>query len=186
LLDLFPMPEDSLVSLVFNGKPGSGGMADDPNHSHRILLESFVGVTDRSDDLLLQVIHPTDVVYDGEISDIIEKTIYRDIPPQSILRRRSKTVRPNDIPFFCLDFFKFRSTPESGHFDGLSSLKENVNQSKSAADDPAVSKEGINLMGVGIGGHIEIFRGFSKEEIPDASADEISQETVSMKTVEDF
>jgi hypothetical protein len=49
-----------------------------------------------------------------------------------------------------------------------------VNQSKSATDDPAVSKEGINLMGVGIGGYIEIFRGFSKEEIPDASADEIS------------
>jgi hypothetical protein len=168
------MPEDGLVGLVFNGKSGSGGMADDPNHSHRILLESFVGVADRSDDLSLQVGHPTDVVYDGEIGDIIEKTVHCDIPPKSILRRRSKTVRPNDIPFFCLDFLEFRSTPKSRHFDGLSSLKENVNQPESAADDPAVSKEGINLMGVGISGHIEIFRGFSKKKIPDASAYEIS------------
>jgi len=173
-LYLFAVPKDGLVGVVFNGKPGSGSMADDPNHSNRILLKFFIRVADRSDDLLPQVGHPTDVVYDGEICDIIEKTVYRDIPPQSIVRWRSKTVRPNDIPFFCLDFLKFRSTPESGHFDGLSSLKENVNQSKSTADDPAVSKEGINLIGVGIGGHIEIFRGFSKEKIPDASAHKIS------------
>jgi hypothetical protein len=137
------------------------------------LPESFVRVPDRSDDLSPQVCHPTDVVYDGEICDIIEKTVHRDVAPQSILCRRSKTVCPNDIPFLCLDFLKFRSTPESGHFDGFSSLKENLDQSESVADDPAVSKEGIDLMGVGIGGHIEIFRDFSKEKIPDASSDEI-------------
>jgi len=174
LLYFSAVPEDSLVGLVFNGKPGSGGMADDPDHSHRVLLESFIGVTDHSDDPLFEVGHPADIVYDGEICDIIEKAVHRDIPPQGILRRRSKAIGPNNLPFFCLDFPKFRSTPESGHFDDLSSLEENMNQSESAADDPAVFEEGVDLMGVGIGGHIEIFRGFSEEKIPDTSTDEIS------------
>jgi hypothetical protein len=62
ILYLFPMPEDRLVGLAFNGKSGSSGMADDPNHSDRILLKSFVGVTDGSDDLSLEVSHPADVV----------------------------------------------------------------------------------------------------------------------------
>jgi hypothetical protein len=48
-----------------------------------------------------------------------------------------------------------------------------MNQSKSATDDPAVFKEGINLMGVSIGGNVEIFRDLSEEKIPHASTDEI-------------
>jgi hypothetical protein len=186
LLYFSAVPEDGLVGLVFDGKPGSGSMADDPDHSNRVLLKSLIGITDRSDDLLLEVFHPADVVYDGEIRNIIEKTIDRDIPSQGILCRRPKTVCPDDLPFFGLDFLKFRSTPKSGYFDDLPSLEENMDQSESSADDPAVSKKGVNLMGVSIGGHIEIFRGFSEEKIPDASTDEISQKSVLMETIEDF
>jgi hypothetical protein len=138
------------------------------------LLKSLIGITDCSDDLSIEVGHSTDVVYDGEICNIVEKAIHRDIPPQGILRWRPKAVCPDDLPFFGLDFLKFRSTPKSGYFDDLPSLEENVNQSESAADDPTVFKEGIDLMGVGIGGYVEIFRGFSKEKVPDASTDEIS------------
>jgi hypothetical protein len=169
-----PVPEDSLIGLVFNGKPGSGGMADDADHSNRILLKSLIGMTDRSDDLSLQVGHPPDVVQDGEVCDIVKKAVHRDIPPQGVLCRRPKTVRPNDLPFFCLDFLKFRSTSKSGYFDGLSSFEENVNQSESAADDAAVPKESVDFMGVGIGGDVEIFRGFPEEKIPDGATDEIS------------
>jgi hypothetical protein len=81
LLYFLPMPEDGLVGLVFNGEPGSGGMADHPDHSNGILVESFIGFPDRSDDPLLKVGHPPDVVYDGEVRDIIEETIHRDIAP---------------------------------------------------------------------------------------------------------
>jgi hypothetical protein len=168
------MPEDGLVGLVFDGKSGARSMADDPDHSDRILLKSFIRVTDRSDNLSIEVRHPADIVYNGEICNIIKKTIHGDVPTQGILRRCSKAVCPNDIAFFCLDFLKFRSTPKSGHFDDLPSFEENMNQSKSATDDPAVLKESINLMGMGIGSHIEILRGFSEEKIPNASADEIS------------
>jgi hypothetical protein len=49
-----------------------------------------------------------------------------------------------------------------------------MNQSESAADDPTVLKEGIDLMGVSVGGDIEIFRDLSEEQVPNASADEVS------------
>jgi hypothetical protein len=85
-----------------------------------------------------------------------------------------------------LDFLKFRSTPKSGYFDDLPPLEENVDQPESTPDDSAVSKEGVNLMGMSIGGYIEIFGGFSKEKIPNASTDEISQESMLMQAIEDF
>jgi hypothetical protein len=48
-----------------------------------------------------------------------------------------------------------------------------MDQSESAADDPAVFKKGIDLMGVSIGGHIEIFWDLSQEKIPNASSHKI-------------
>jgi hypothetical protein len=61
-----------------------------------------------------------------------------------------------------------------------------VNQSESAADDPAVLEEGIDLMGVGISGDIKIFRGLPQEEIPDTSSNEISQKSMMVKAIEDL
>ena len=180
------MPQDGFVGRVFDGKSGSGGVADDANHSNRILLKPLIGVADGPDDPPLQVRHPTDVIQDGEICDIIEKTVHRHVSAQGILRRRSKTVCPYDLPFFCLYFFKFRSTPERGDLDDLSSSKKHMDQSESTTDDPAILKEGINLMRVGIGGHVEILRNLFEKKVPNASAHEIRQESMSVETVEDF
>jgi hypothetical protein len=48
-----------------------------------------------------------------------------------------------------------------------------MDQSESAADDPAVFKESIDLMGVSISGDIEIFWDLSQEKIPNASSNKI-------------
>jgi hypothetical protein len=61
-----------------------------------------------------------------------------------------------------------------------------MDQSKSAADDPAVFKEGIDLNGMGISGDIKVFWDPSQEKIPNASADEISYKSMSVKAVENF
>jgi len=77
-------------------------------------------------------------------------------------------------------------TPEGGYFDDFSSFEEDMNQPESPADDPAVFKEGIDLMGVSIGGDIEIFGGFSQEKVPDASPNEVGDESMSVKAVKNF
>ena len=183
---LLPMPENRLVSLAFNRETRSGGMANDPNHSDRILLESFIGVADGSNNMSLEVGHPANVVHDGEIRNVIEEAVDREVPSQGIFRRRSKTICPKDGSICCVNLLEFRSTPKRGYLDGLFSLEENMNESETSADDPAVLKKGINLMGVGIGGNIEIFRGLAEEKVTNTSPDQISQESVPVKAVEDF
>jgi hypothetical protein len=49
-----------------------------------------------------------------------------------------------------------------------------MGQSKPAANDPTISKESIDLVGVRIGGDIKVFGDLSEEEISNTSTDEIS------------
>jgi hypothetical protein len=170
---LFPMLEYGLIGLVFNGESGSGGMADDPNHSDRILLKPFIRIADGSDDPSLKVSHSADIVYDGEICNIVEKAIDRDVSTKGIVCWCSKTLLSNELSFFCLDFFEFRSATKSGYLDDLSSFKKYMNQSEPSANDTTIFKKGIDLMGVSIGGDIEIFWDLSDEKIPKASSNEI-------------
>jgi hypothetical protein len=61
-----------------------------------------------------------------------------------------------------------------------------MNQPESPSDDSAVFKKSIDLMGMSIGGNIEVFRDFSQEKVPDASPDEIGDKSMSVKAVKDF
>ena len=148
-------------------------MADDTDHSNRILLKSFIRIADGSNDLLFKVSHSADIVDDGEICNIVKKAIDRDVSSQGILFRCSKTFFSDNLTFFCLNLFKFRPTPKGGYLDDLSTFKKYMDQSEPAADDPAVFKEAIDLMGMGIGGDIKIFWNLSEEKIPNTSSDKI-------------
>ena len=101
------MLEDGLVGLILNGKSGPGGMADNPDHSNRVLLKSFVWIADGSNDLSLEVSNSADIIDNREICNIVEKAIDGDVSTQGILCGRSKTVCPDKLPFFRLDLFKF-------------------------------------------------------------------------------
>jgi hypothetical protein len=61
--------------------------------------------------------------------------------------------------------------PECGDLHDLSAFKKDMDQPETTANDPAVFKEVMNLLGMGVGGDIEIFWSFSEEKIPDASPD---------------
>jgi hypothetical protein len=108
------MPEDGLIRVFFNGEARSGGMADDANHSDRILLKSLVRIADGSDDPLVEVGYPANVVYNGKICDIVKKAVNGDVAPQGILCRCSKTLFSYELTLLGFCFFKFRSAPKSG------------------------------------------------------------------------
>jgi hypothetical protein len=61
-----------------------------------------------------------------------------------------------------------------------------MDQSKSATDDPAISEETVDLVGMGIGGDIEVSRDLSQEEITNTPPHQISQESMSVEAIEDF
>jgi hypothetical protein len=136
--------------------------------------------------MVLEVGHPTDVVDNRKICNIVEKAIDPDVPAKGILLWCSETVYSDGISFFCLYLLKFRPTSESGNLNDLSPFEKDLNQSKSASDDPAVFKEGIDLMGASIGGNIEVLRNLPEKKVTDASSNEISKKPVSMEAVENF
>jgi hypothetical protein len=171
---LFSVMDDRLIRPAFNSKSGSGGMAYDANHSDRILVKSFIRIADGLNDPMLEVSDSTDIVDNGKICNIVEKAINRDISAQGILCRGSKTFFSDDLASFCFHFLEFRSTPESGYLNDLSSFKKNMGQPKPASNNSTILKESIDLMGVRIGGDIKVFRELSEEEISNTSTDEIS------------
>jgi hypothetical protein len=75
---------------------------------------------------------------------------------------------------------------EGGDLDHLSTLKKNLNQSKSPADGPAVFEEDIDLMKVSIGGDIEVFRNLPQEKIANTSANKVRYKSMSVKAVENL
>jgi hypothetical protein len=180
------MPEDGLIGPLLNREPSSGGMTDDPNHSGRILLKSFVWIADGSNDLMFEVSHSSDVIDNRKICNIVEEAVNGDVTAQRIFLGCAKTFPPDEFALFCLYFFEFGSTPESGYLDDLSFSEKYVDQSEPAANDPTISEESVDLMGVRIRGDVKVFGDLSKEEISNTSTDEIGQKPMSVKSVEDF
>jgi hypothetical protein len=163
------MPYNGLIGGVFNGKSGSGSMADGPNHSDRVLLEFFIGIPDGSDDLPLKVSHPMDIVDDGEIRNIVKEAIDGDVPAKGIFLGCSKAICSDDLPIFDR-FFEFRMATKSGDFDDLSLSKKDLNQLESTADNTAVLEEEIDFVRASVGGDIEVFGDLPQKKIANASS----------------
>ena len=161
-------------------------MAYDSNHSDRVLLKFFIGISDGLDDLMLEVSHPTDIVDNGKVCDIVKKAINGDISAQGIFLRCSKAIGSNDLSLLGYRLFEFGVATECRDLDNLSSFKEDLNQPKSAADDTTVLKEQTDLVRMSVGRDIEISWGLAQEEITDTSSNEVGQKAVSMEAIKNF
>jgi hypothetical protein len=61
-----------------------------------------------------------------------------------------------------------------------------MDQSKSATDDPTISEETVDLVGMRIGGDIEVPRDLPQKQITNTSPYQVSQESISVEAIEDF
>jgi len=172
-LNLVAVLNQGPVSLSVDFESGSCGMPDDPDHSNRILSEAFIGIPDGSDDSPLKVCHPADAIDDGKICNIVEKAVDGNVTAKGILLRSPETLFSDNFSVFRFHFLKFKVAAKRRDFNHLSAFKKDMDQPKSAADDPAVLEEIFDLMRVGIGGDVKILWDSSEEEIPDASSHEI-------------
>ena len=161
-------------------------MAQDPDHSDGVLFKPFVRITDGSDDSSSEIIHSPHAVDDGKIRDVVEKTVDRNVPAQRILLRGPEALRPDDFSFLVLGFLKFRMAAERGDLDDLSPFEKDVDQTKSSTDHPAVSEEVPDLLRMGIGCNVEVFRSLSQEEITNTASHQIGQETMSAEAIKDL
>src|SRR5215813_3506046 len=74
---------------------------------------------------------------------------------------------------------------EGGHFDHLSSELD-VREPEAAADDPAVAKEFLDLIGMSRSADVEILRLAAEQQVTHTTADEIGGEIRLPQSIEDF
>jgi hypothetical protein len=155
------MSKDGLIGGFINGEPGPAGMTYNTDHPDGVLLKSFIRITDGPYHPLFKINHSAHIVDKGKIRNAVEKAVDRDVPSQGILCWSPKAVSPNNISFLRLTLFEFRATSKSRDLHNLSTFKENLDQSKSATNDPAISEETVDFVGMGIGGDIKVSRDLS-------------------------
>lgn len=180
------MSKEGLMGWFVDGEPSPGGVANHSDHPDGVLLESLIRIADGPNDPSVKVGHSTDIVNDRKIGDIVEEPIDGNVPSEGILCRSTKAVSSNNISSLRLNLFEFRVTSKSRDLNNLPAFEEDMDQSKPTTDDPAISKEAVDLMGMGIRGDIKIFWDSTQEEITNTSPHKIGQEPMAVKAVEDL
>ena len=171
------MPEQGLIGFFFDAKTGAGRVPDHPDHPDRVLMEFFVRIADAADDAVLEIFQPSDVIDERKIPGVVKNPVDRNIPPQSVFRRGPEGVFSLRVGGFLL-FLELRLAPESGDLDELSSPEKHMGDAETAADEPRVAEDFLDLMRVGIRGQIEIFRGLFQKKVADTSADQVGNKPV--------
>jgi len=185
-LDLVTVFHNGLDGLRVDREACPRGMTDNADHPDRVLLEPLVRVADGSDDSPPEIFHSPHTVDDRKIRDVVKKTVNRDVAAQGIFLRGAEALCPDDLPVFVLGLLKLGLTAEGGNLDNLSPFEKDVDQTESSADHPAVSEEVPDLLGMGVGGNVEVLWSLSQEEITDTPSHQIGQKAVPAEAIEDL
>ena len=165
-----------LANALVNLEIEFGRKTCSPEHSNRVLSQSFIGVADQHQAAALNVLHSIDVVPDTEIGDVVIQRITGEIAPPDILADAAIDIVAQDSPrvVVCdirMLFIALGSGTESGHFDDFPA-EADMRQPEPASDQPAVGKQGPHFFGMCVGRNIEILGMQLKQRIPYAAAHE--------------
>src|SRR5262249_10636872 len=103
-------------------------------------------------------------------------------PSKSILLGASEGVVPADQR---LAVFRRRMAPEGGYLHDLLA-EAHMAEPEAPADDEAVPKQALHLLGVGRCHDVEVLRLASEEEIPHPPAHQVGQEAMVLQAIEDL
>ena len=148
------------------------GQRDGAQHADRIFDEPFVRIADAADHAGPQIGQPAGVVDDRKRRDVVEERVDREVAAERVLFRRAERVvvvhqlhvRPPTVDGSgggtpCLADDLRPAEPDAGR-SRLRYLgsKLDVRQAEAPADDPAVPKELLDLVGVRRRADVEILR----------------------------
>jgi hypothetical protein len=80
LLYFIPMSKDGPVGWVIDAKSGSAGMTNNADHPDRVLLKSFIRISDGPYYPSFKIGHPAHIVDKGKVGNAVEKAVDRDVP----------------------------------------------------------------------------------------------------------
>src|SRR5439155_4993303 len=206
--DLVPVPLDRVDDRRIDREIQPRGERHRAQHPNRILEDADFRIADRSHDTRAQIVEPADVIDDRKSRDVVEERVNREVAAEGVfLGCAEGVVVMNQRPVVCgggraallygglmdrrryavrADFFAGRDLPpEGGDLDHLRP-EFHVSEAETPADDPAVPKQLLDLIGVRGGADVEVFRPSSEQQVADAAADEISDVVELPEPVEDL
>ncbi len=172
------------------------------HHANRVFTESDLRITNRPYDSITQVFQTSDVVDDGKGGDVVKEGVYREIAPKGVFFGCAKRVvavnqviqrvrnavarRRSSLRRGVLTLFSWRHLPaECRYLDDL--LAEfDVRKTKAAADDPAVPKQLLDLVGMGGRADVEVFGSPPDEQVANTSADQVRRVVGLAESIEHF
>src|SRR5713226_4930683 len=154
---MFP---DRVEDRRIDGEIETRGESDRPEHAHRVLANTLVRVANRPYDPDCEVLESADVVDNGERRDVVEERVDGEVAPECIFLWRSEGVVPVDEQ---LPLRRRGIRSGDGDLDDLLT-KADVREAKPPADDPAVSEQPLDLIGVCGSADVEVFRVPTQEQ----------------------
>ena len=85
--DEVPLGQDFLPGRGVDGEADAGGVAQHPQHAHRVPLEAHRRVPDNPDAPGFQVLHASHVIHQGKVGDVVKQAVDGQVPALGILRR---------------------------------------------------------------------------------------------------
>ena len=157
-------------------------------HPDGVFPIALLRIADEPQDAGLMIVHAADVIDHGKIADVVIEGIDREIPPEGILLDRAVDVitqNPAILQNALIMRLLALQRPESGHFDDF--LTEmHMRQTETTPDQTAIAKHPPNLLGMGIGHHIEVLGLAAQQQIADTAADQVGFEPGLLQSIQNF
>ena len=180
--DLTPEETDGLAGVGVDPEIEPGRERNRPKHAHRVLAEAHGGIADGADRASLEVPEAADPVDHGEVGDVVEESVDREVPAEGVLLGGPKGVVATDEGVSGLGL---RGSPKGRDLDHLLA-KPDVDEAKASTHDETVPKELPHLLGVGAGADIEVLGSTIQQQVANPTSDEIGHETMVLQAIEDL
>src|SRR5262249_25365883 len=187
------MPVDGREDIRIDSEVKACRQGDGAHHSDRILPQADIWITNRPDHAGPKIAQAADIVDNRECRDVIEESVDGEVTSEGGLFGRCERV-------VVVDQVRLHRSRHAVLYNLLARLdlpakrsdldnlwpESDVRQAKTPADDPAIAKEPLDLIGVGRRADIEVFRTAAEQKVPDAAAHEVCDVIELPQTIEHF
>src|SRR5210317_114798 len=137
-----------------------GGKTNRAQHPHRILAHTLLGITDQYDTLPPDVLEPTRVIPNAEISNVVVQCVAGEIAPPDILVNGTVDVVSQDTPLVIAVMIVVLTdggSPECRNFDDLAP-EAHMRQAKTTANQSTITKQRLDFLWRCVRGDVEVLR----------------------------
>src|SRR5690348_8837981 len=163
------MTFDSLAGCCLDLKAKLRGETDCANHPDRVLAHPDLRLTDRPDESRLKIRYSAGVVDHIEGSRVVEKRVDREIASECVLLRGPEGVVAMDHRVVALG--QLLALPAESRDLDILLPEEDMNEAKTASDQPGVAKKLAHLVRMRRCGDIEVLRTPLHHQVPHATTD---------------